>query len=105
MAAKKTHDAVYVERYNDRDGNEKKRYRNVGALFTREDGSMSLKLEAIPVNFSGWISMYVPRDSEERQPSRQAPAQRSSGGSVGGDLDDDIPFASPITRRNWSALS
>jgi single-strand DNA-binding protein len=35
------------------------------------------------------------------KPSEEPP--RSTGGSVGD--DDDIPFAPPITRRNWGALS
>lgn len=83
----KTHDAVYVERYTDRSGNEKKRYTNIGALFTRPDGSMAIKLEAIPVNFTGWISLYVPKpkDGEQRQESRHAADQA-------GELNDDIPF-------------
>ena len=84
--AKKTHDAVYVERYSDRDGNEKKRYTNIGALFTREDGSMSVKLESIPVAFSGWISLYVPKQKEER-PQRNAQAQAPVD-----ELDDTVPF-------------
>ena len=80
---KKSHDAVYVERYTDRDGNEKKRYTNIGALFTREDGSMSAKLESIPVNFSGWISFYVPKPKE--QTTR---AQQTSNSSD----DEELPF-------------
>ena len=39
MASKKTHDAVAtIGSYKDRDGNEKKRYVNVGSVFTDEDG-------------------------------------------------------------------
>lgn len=87
MAMRKTHDAVYAgEKYTDRDGNEKTRYVNVGALFTRDDGSLALKLESIPVNFNGWISFYAPKgQAGERRPQRQpAPAD---------DFDDGIiPF-------------
>jgi len=107
MGMKRTHDAVYVEKYTDRSGQEKKRYTNIGALLTRDDGSMAIKLEAIPVNFSGWIALYEPkpRDGEQREskPAHQssAPAQRDSGGSLD---SDEIPFASPITRRSWSVL-
>lgn len=87
MAMRKTHDAVYAgEKYTDRDGNEKTRYVNVGALFTRDDGSLALKLESIPVNFNGWIRFYSPKDQAgERRPQRQsAPADDF--------VDSQIPF-------------
>ena len=84
MAMKKTHDAVYAgEKYIDRDGNEKTRYTNVGALFTRDDGSQTMKLETVPVGFSGWVNFYEPKpkDGEPRQrPQRQESTP-----------DDDMP--------------
>jgi hypothetical protein len=86
---KKTHDAVYAgEKYTDRDGNEKTRYVNVGALFTRDDGSMTMKLEAVPVGFNGWINFYEPKpkEGEQRQersrPSRSAPPADDDAGDV-----------------------
>ena len=97
--AKKTHDAVYVERYNDRDGNEKKRYQNIGSAFTRDDGSMSIKLDSVPVGFTGWISLYVPKDRQESAP-RSKPADKPAAG--GGSFDDDpIPFAPLSKRTHW----
>lgn len=100
MGMKRTHDAVYVEKYTDRSGQEKKRYTNIGSLLTRDDGSMAVKLETIPVNFSGWIALYEPkpRDGEQAKPRE---SQRQSGGSLD---SDEIPFSSPITRRTWSVL-
>lgn len=95
MAMKKTHDAVYAgEKYSDRDGNEKTRYVNVGALLQRDDGSMALKLEAVPVGFNGWINFYEPKpkDGEQRQ-ERQRPARTAAAALAGDDFaDDDIPF-------------
>ncbi len=48
------------------------------------------------------------RDQERAPPdygrNDSPPSHRSTGGSVGGFEDDDIPFAAPITRRNWSVL-
>lgn len=90
MAMRKTHDAVYAgEKYTDRDGNEKTRYVNVGALFTRDDGSMTLKLESIPVNFNGWINFYAPKDqASDRRPQRP---QRQSA-PADDFADDIIPF-------------
>ena len=45
MAAKKTHDlAVVTGKYSDRDGNQKSRYQNVGALMQSDDGSQFIML-------------------------------------------------------------
>lgn len=73
MAMKKTHDAVYAgEKYTDREGNEKTRYINVGALFARDDGSQTMKLESLPIGFNGWINFYEPKPKDgQRQESRQ----------------------------------
>lgn len=100
MMAKKTHDAVYVERYNDRDGNEKKRYQNIGSAFTRDDGSMSIKLDSVPVGFTGWISLYVPKDRQEPARAAQGPKPADKP-AAGGGLDDSIPFAPLSKRTHW----
>lgn len=96
MAMKKTHDAVYAgEKYTDRDGNEKTRYVNIGALMQRDDGSLTMKLEAVPVGFNGWINFYEPKpkDGEQRQersrPARTATAAPATDAEF---ADDDIPF-------------
>lgn len=103
MALKKTHDAVYAgEKYTDRDGNEKTRYLNVGALFQRDDGSQTMKLESLPIGFNGWINFYEPKDREqaggqqqsrpartESRPQRQAQPQRSA--PADDFADDEIP--------------
>ena len=92
--SRKTHDAVYVDKYQDRNGEEKKRYTNMGALFARDDGSMFLKLESIPVNFSGWVALYEPREKEQ-QAGKPAQQKQTGGAS---DPTDDIPFA-PYNKR------
>jgi len=90
MAMKKTHDAVYAgEKYNDREGNEKARYINVGSLMARDDGSMTLKLESLPIGFNGWINFYEPKPKDGEQPQRAGRPQRQAGGEM---KDDDIPF-------------
>lgn len=67
--SRKTHDLVAtVGTYKDREGNEKKRYQNVGSVFEDTDGRRSYKLDAVPVGteWSGWLSEYpVKRESEE----------------------------------------
>ena len=48
--AKKVFDAVAtVGEYKDKNGDTKKRYVNVGAVFENDNGQMSFKLETIPV--------------------------------------------------------
>jgi hypothetical protein len=84
MASRKTHDAVAtVGTYNDRNGNEKKRYVNVGSVFTDDDGRQSLKLDSVPVGpeWSGWVSFYEPKERES-----------SDNRSGANGHDDDIAF-------------
>jgi len=79
---RKIYDAVVVTgEYQDRQGNTKKRYLTVGAVLEGDKG-LSLKLEALPVNFSGWINFYEPRQKEEAQSRQKDPA----------DFNDDIPW-------------
>jgi hypothetical protein len=81
---KKLYDAVVVTgEYEDRSGNKKKRYLNVGAVFEGDKG-LSMKLEALPVaGFNGWINFYEPK------PRQDAPA---SSAPVDNGPDDEIPF-------------
>lgn len=89
MASKKVYDAVAtVGEYTDRQGNTKKRYITVGAVFESDEGRMSLKMEAIPAGptWSGWISFYEPKQQEQRtenKPGANVPAS---------EYDSDIPF-------------
>ena len=93
MALKKTHDAVYAgEKYTDRDGNEKTRYVNVGALFARDDGSLTMKLESLPIGFNGWINFYEPKEREGGQQQRSQRPQRSAPPSDDFQDDGSIPF-------------
>ncbi|MDE2469168.1 MAG: hypothetical protein KGL35_10625 [Bradyrhizobium sp.] len=90
MSMRKTHDAVFAgEKYTDREGNEKTRFINMGALFTRDDGSLCAKIESIPVGFTGWVNFYEPRADNAERPARQRP-QRTAPATQ--DPDDDIPF-------------
>lgn len=97
----KKYDAVVSQRYT-QNGEEKKRYINVGAVFEGERG-LSLKLDAIPVGFDGWIQFYEPRERDaapaqrqmESYPStpRSAPAEpRPPAPAAAEPFDDDIPF-------------
>lgn len=102
MAMKPYKRAVCVTgTYQDRSGQEKKRYVSVGTLFQYDDGGFSLKLDSIPVGqgWNGFINFYDLEDN------RQQGAGNGGGGgqqSRGFDetkpredysqLNDDIPF-------------
>ncbi len=101
MPSKRTHDVVAtIGTYKDATGAEKKRYINVGSAFTSEDGNLSIKLDAVPVSpeWSGWLSLYVPKERDGAP--RAAPAPRPAPASQTATLpgvttmieEDDIPF-------------
>lgn len=79
--AKKIFDAVATTgTYTDRQGNDKKRYVTVGAVFEDDKGRMSLKIESLPVGgeWNGWVSFFTPKE-----PAKQ--------GKPANDFDD-APF-------------
>jgi len=56
-----------IGKYTDKNGQEKNQYLTVGKLLQREDGSMCLKLDSIPVNFTGWLSFYDLDENRQAQ--------------------------------------
>jgi len=90
MSMQKTKNAVVVTgKYTNNAGEEKNSYMTIGSLFEREDGSLVMKLDAVPVGseFSGWVNFYdpKPRDGQAKQEPKQE--QR-----LADDPDDEIPF-------------
>ena len=87
---KKVYDAVVVTgEYEDRNtGEKKKRYLNVGVVLQGDKG-LSLKLEALPVNFNGWINFYEPKDQTQQRPTQPARGKESAGAPFN---DSDIPW-------------
>jgi len=82
--SKKRYDVVAVTgQYRDKDGNEKNRYMNCGAVI-RTDKGFSLKLEAIPIESNGWFMLFEPKEKDKAQPA-ETPANDEP-------FDDDIPF-------------
>lgn len=91
--AKKVFDVVAtVGEYTDRSGATKKRYLNVGAAFSNDQGQLSIKLECVPVgpNWSGWLSLYEPRDRTQSAPAQSAAPAAAPRATA--PEDDDIPF-------------
>lgn len=90
MASRKKYDAVAtVGTYKDRNGNEKKRYINIGSVFTDDEGRLSLKLDSVPVSpeWSGWVSFYEPKEREASINQERPVAQTYSD-----DDKEEIPF-------------
>lgn len=88
--AKKIFDAVAtIGKYTNKNGEEKKRYLTVGAVFKNDAGAMSLKLDALPTtpDWSGWISFYVPKEHATAHDNHNE--EKSNGYAPS---DDDIPF-------------
>lgn len=75
------YEAVVTQRY-EQNGEEKKRYIRVGAVFEGAKG-LSLKLDSIPVSFDGWIQFYEPKPKEDKpSPPDNKPADDDSDGPV-----------------------
>lgn len=83
--ARKRYDVVAVTgTYTDRNGNERKRYLNCGAVFETDKG-LSLKLEAMPTGHDGWFMFFEPRPQQPQQ-------QRGEPLAAEAEFDDDLPF-------------
>lgn len=67
--------------YTNKDGQEKTRYVKAGVLMETAKGQM-VKLEALPVNFDGWLYF---NDMQKKEPGQPA----IKGGA---DMADDVPF-------------
>ena len=65
---KKKYDAVVVTGKYMQNGVEKKRYMTVGVVLEGDKG-MSLKLEALPIGFDGWINFYEPKPKQGEAPA------------------------------------
>lgn len=89
--AKRVFDAaVSTGEYTDKDGNQKKRWQNVGVVFENDNGQLSLKLETVPVGntWSGWINFFEPKERDT------APVTKHSAAKANAYVDDgsDAPF-------------
>ena len=77
---------VTMGKYTDRNGMEKNRYATIGTLLQRDDGSLSLKLDTLPVGgWEGWINFYD-LDENRQQNNQQGMQQAKDMGAM------DIPF-------------
>lgn len=86
-----------IGKYKNADGEEKKRYANVGSVFEDSEGRISIKLDTVPCapEWSGWLSCYAPKGDRE-QPNRHSQSQHEKAKTNAYQPEDDddssIPF-------------
>lgn len=93
---KPTHNIVFAEKYTNREGAEKKKYTTIGTVFTRDDGSMAIKMGFVPVgenaqNWNGFLNVY-PIDRERHNNQGQGGGHQNRGDDVVVDDIDDKPI-------------
>lgn len=109
--AKKYDLAVKIGNYTDNQGNQKNRYKNIGAVMIGNDGGEFMLLErtfnpaGVPVENgrdSIMVSMFTPRDNNQQSNHGEAkqdgyapkPGYYKDKASIppSADIDDEIPF-------------
>lgn len=67
--------------YTNSQGTEKTKWHKCGVVFENDRG-MSIKLDSLPINFDGWISLFPPREAE-KPAGKSAPFEG---------MKDDMPW-------------
>ena len=64
---KRTHRLVVPNGTYQKDGEEKTRWLEIGAVLQKDDGRKVVKLEALPISaeFDGWVQMFPIEDKSE----------------------------------------
>ena len=65
--------------YKNRDGQEKKRYQNLGSVFVDDNDNLKIKIDSTPIMDGGWNGWANCYDLEEKTNKQE-------------DRHDDIPF-------------
>jgi hypothetical protein len=106
MAVKKLYDLAVVTGSYESQGQTKNRYKNVGAVLQKDDGSKFITLDrsfnpaGVPFRDGSdtiLLSMFTPKDDANKGGQQQAPQQRQAAPAPApraatGGMDDDIPF-------------
>ena len=77
--------SVITGTYKNKEGQEKKRYQNIGSVFVDDNDNLKIKIDSMPIvdgGWGGWANCY---DLEEKE----APKAPKSGFD---DMDQHIPF-------------
>lgn len=82
---------VIVGTYKNAQGEEKRRYKTIGAIYQTKSGQQ-LKIDQIPIvegGWNGWAYLNDPKPSEGyAEPARKLPARKENFD----DFDDSVPF-------------
>lgn len=76
--------AAITGTYKDSEGNEKKRYADLGVVMDTKNGPM-LKIEQVPVGWDGWAYLNEPKDKEAKKPAQTKPSADPFD-------DENLPF-------------
>lgn len=79
--------------YKAADGTMKKKYIDIGVIIDGKNGGFTMKLESIPVGWTGWAFLAEPEARPQR--AAPAPAQRAApaaGDAAGWDDLEDVKF-------------
>jgi hypothetical protein len=72
----------------EKNGETKTRYHTCGIVLERADGSLSAKIESLPVGFDGWLNLWEPKPRDGTAPKPAA----AKGKKVDPEDDGQIPF-------------
>jgi len=64
----KVYDVVHIRNV---EGREKPLYQNVGILLVKDDGKMSIKLNAVPTEWDGWLNVFEKREKGQAVPPEE----------------------------------
>lgn len=84
---KKKYDATVKNgTYQDKNGESKNSYLRIGSVFERSDGSLCMKLDAIPArSFDGWVNFYAPDFKKVKEDVRSVVDKHNAP------LEDEMP--------------
>lgn len=66
-------------------GEDKQSWLKVGVLMDTRNGGEAIKIDYLPPNWDGWLSLREPKPKDGKSQTQQAPSPQA-------DLDDDTPF-------------
>jgi hypothetical protein len=96
-------DACVPRKKKDKEGNEKTFWTKIGSIWTKDDGTVSIELDALPLPDNEGrcvVKGFLPKERDQAAPRQQAAPQ---GGGAFQDFENDIPFA-PIARKMLYAI-
>ena len=101
MAKKIRNASIKVGSYTDHNGKEKGRYKTIGAMYKNDDGTVSMKVDAMPVgeaaaNWNGWVNFYETDEVRQANAAKgiadARAAMQPKAQTIEPPPEDDIPF-------------